>query len=436
MFDSSLAAESRYFEVYIQPLLKNPNERPRNVRYFFQQGWLGWRHSVQKKDINDTQFVISLCEQLYKEDEQEFLQVVSSILDSTEDTGLRTEQAEDALFNALKGSELETIFSTQLNLYKTLFESDFRLYGTIPYFYLCKKYGKAHKVKDSERFVDVSASEKFHTIKNTALPMPNGSFPDLVSGFDNHVRNAGAGHDRWETTDSQTVILKVVDDKSGGEKKRYEFTQKELRDILQQCRINLWVLRNGLFIFLENNPEIDKKIASKRVYKIRDIKEATKAFAVNRSFILSDFNLDNERTRLELSIKYNPPIIGTNEQIFFGRAEAYDIVHLEEKVPYEYQMLDIVKQALLHLDKERLPIVFVNMKDENDEDLGTVEYEVGELQKLLEEEGEVQMPVPKSGTIPKIDCKIDVPIRVPYGKGAEYEKRLKEEQDKGTFDKR
>lgn len=435
MHDSNLAAESRYFEVYIQPLLKDPSKRPRNVRYFFHQGWLGWRHSVQEKDVADTQFVISLCEQLYREDEEEFLQVVSSVIDSAEDTGLRTEQAEDALFNALKGSELETIFSTQLNLYKTLFESDFRLYGTIPYFYLCKKYGKAHKVKDSERFVDVSASEKFHTIKNTALPMSNGNFPDLVSGFDNHVRNAGAGHDRWETTDNKTVILKVVDDKSGGEKKRYEFTQRELRDILQNCRINLWVLRNGLYIFLENNPDVEKKLTSKRVYKIRDIKESTKAFAINRSFSVVDFKLDNERTRLELSLKYEPPIIGTSEQIFFGSAEAYDIIHLEKKVRYEYQMLDIVKNVLLHLDKNNLPVVLIHMQGKNGEELGTVEYEVKELQKLLEEEGEILVPVPKSGSVPDIECIIDSPVRVPYGQGPEYEKRLKEEQDKGTFDK-
>ena len=146
--------------------------------------------------------------------------------------------------------------------------------------------------------MEVSASEKFHTIKNTALPMKNGSFPDLVSGFDNHVRNAGAGHDRWETTDDQTVVLKVIDDKSGNEKKKYEFTQKELRDILQQCRINLWVLKNGLFIFLENSPGVEKKIVRTRVYKIRDIKESAKAFAANRNFIVEDFELDNARTKL------------------------------------------------------------------------------------------------------------------------------------------
>src|SRR3990167_2067886 len=82
MYDSNLAAESRYFEVYIQPLLKYPNKRPKNIRYFFQQGWLGWRHSVQQKDLRATKFVESLCEQLYKENGQEFLQVAGSIIDA------------------------------------------------------------------------------------------------------------------------------------------------------------------------------------------------------------------------------------------------------------------------------------------------------------------------------------------------------------------
>jgi len=431
MNESNLAAESRYFEVYIQPLLKQPNKRPRNVRYFFQQGWLGWRHSIKQKDLQNTKFVESLCEQLYKENEQEFLKVVSSIIDATNDAGLRTEQAEEALYNALSNSVIETIFSTQLSLYKTLFESDFRLYGTIPYFYLCKKSGKSNSVQDSEKFVDVSASEKFQTIKNTAFSLTNGNFPDLVSGFDNHIRNAGAGHDRWETTDNKTVILEVVDDKSGKEKKRYEFTQKQLRDILQECRVNLWILRNGLLIFLENNPEIDAKITNNHIYKIREIKEAVETFATNLNFLLKKFNLNNERMRLELSIKYEPPITGRNEQIFFGTAEAYDVVHQEVPVKYKLQMLDIVKYCLLHLDKNNLPEVIVNMFDKEDKSLGSVVYDPKELTKLLEEEGDIQIPIPKEGTVPDLECKVDLPIRVPYGKGAEYEKLLEEQRKKG-----
>lgn len=431
MHDLNLAAESRYFEVYIQPLLKHPNKRPKNVRYFFQQGWLGWRHSVQQKDLRATKFIEELCEQLYKENETDFLQVVSSIIDTANDAGLRTEQAEEAIYNALKCSEIETIFSCQLNLYKTLFESDFRLYGTIPYFYLCKKYGKFHAVQDTEKFVDVSAGEKFQTIKNTTFSLPNGNFPDLVYGFDNHIRNAGAGHDRWETTDNKTVILKVVDDKSGKEKKRYEFTQKQLRDILKTCRVNLWVLRNGLLIFLENNPDVEAKIISKRIYKIREIKEIAESFAINRSFLIKEFKLDNDRTSLEISVKYEPPIIGRNEQIFFGTAEAYDIVHLEESVRYEYQMLDIVKCCLMHLDRDKIPKVSINMFGDKDEDLGVVEYESAELSKLFIEEGDIQTPVPCKGKIPEIECEIDMPVRVPYGKGEIYEKILKEQQKKG-----
>jgi len=431
MYDSNLAAESRYFEVYIQPLLKYPNKRPKNIRYFFQQGWLGWRHSVQQKDLKTTKFVEGLCDQLYKENEQDFLRVVGSIIDTTNDASLRTEQAEEALYNALKSSEIETTFSCQLNLYKTFFESDFRLYGTIPYFYLCKKYGKSHAVQDSEKFVEVSASEKFQTIKNTAISLLNGSFPPLVSGFDNHIRNAGAGHDRWETTDSETVILKVVDDRTGKEKKRYEFTQKQLRDILQTCRINLWVLRNGLLIFLENNPDVESKIVSRHVYKIREIKEIAESFALNRSFILKEFELDNDRTLLKMSVKYNPPIVGKNEQIFFGTAEAYDVVHLEESTKYEYQMLDIVKCCLMHLDRNKIPRIIIHMFGDKDENLGTVEYNPTELAKLLIEEGDIQIPTPIEGVVPNIECKIDLPVRVPYGKGEIYEEILREQQKKG-----
>ena len=129
---SNLAAESRYFEIYIQPLLKYPNQQPRNIRYFFAEAWMAWRHSVQRKDMKKARFIEGLCDQLYKENEEEFLKVASSIADATNDTDLRNVQAEEILFNALKEKDLETIFPAQLALYKTFFESDFRLYGTIP----------------------------------------------------------------------------------------------------------------------------------------------------------------------------------------------------------------------------------------------------------------------------------------------------------------
>ena len=100
---------------------------------------------------------------------------------------------------------------------------------------------------------------------------------------------------------------------------------------------------------------------------------------------------------------------------------------LEKPVRYEYQMLDILKHILLHLDISNLPLVRICMFGEDNKDLGVIEYEPSELQKLLNEEGEIKIPVPKLGKIPEIECKIDIPVRVPYGQGPEYEKRLKEE---------
>ena len=80
----------------------------------------------------------------------------------------------------------------------------------------------------------------------------------------------------------------------------------------------------------------------------------------------------------------------------------------------------------LHLDKNSLPLVVIHMFGQKDEDLGTIEYERAELVKFLQENGEIQIPNPTKGKVPEMDCKIDVPIRVPYGKGAIFEKLLEE----------
>jgi hypothetical protein len=85
----------------------------------------------------------------------------------------------------------------------------------------------------------------------------------------------------------------------------------------------------------------------------------------------------------------------------------------------------------MHLDRNKPPRITIHMFSDKDEDLGTVEYESSEAAKLLIEEGPIQIPVPLKGKVPEIECKIDMPVRVPYGKGEIYEKILKESQKKG-----
>ncbi len=420
---SSPEVHQRFFESYIAPLLKDSSEVS-NPKYFFNKGWQAWTLGVTQNDSKNVKFIEFLCSELYRDEKQIFLETIAEILKAKYDVGVRSEQGERNLHNSRVRGEAEQIYSDQLRLYKILFENEFKLDSTIPYLYLCKKFGVDTAARTAQEFVNVGASTKFHAIKNATVTLPQGSFADLFVGFDNKIRNAGEGHDQWKVLDNGNVELNVTDPDSGKTKSTITFTQKELSDLVKVCRKTLWVLTLGYLIYLENNKNLLKEVAAKKEYTRREIEEYTKEFAADRAFELKKLNITEDRTKVELSIQYAPQITGTNGSIFFGTAEAYDVVYRRLKVKYEFQMLDIIKYLLMHFDSEQLPQVKVQMFGDKGVDYGLAVYEKKELKKVLKEEGEHLIPKPSAGTIPQVICQIAVPMRVAYGTGTLIQKTI------------
>lgn len=419
--------KEKFFRDYILPLLKN-KKSPKRLQYFFHQGYLAWRLGVNTEDVRQVKFVEWLCEELRKINEAELIEVISSIISQHYEVGVRTAQAERNSYNSsAKGDKLMN-FSDSVRLYKVLFENEFRLHSTIPYLYMCRVYGRKHKATNAADFVNVGASEKFQALSDTRVPLPRGDISKLCVGFDNQIRNAGEGHDRWEVTDKDMLVLPIVDPKTGSEKGKVELSENELKGLIKQCRKSLWILKNGYLLFLENNEDLDLKLKDKPILKIREIEALLEQFADNRWFDLKQFEINEERTLVTLAIRYRPRVVGTKTQVFFGSGEAYDLIERERFVPYEYQMLDIVKTALRCLGSETLPKVIVKMYGEKDASLGTVEYKPVELSKLLKEEGELEIPRPSKGSVPDIKCRLVVFIKVPYGTRDTWEKLIKENE--------
>lgn len=419
-----MAAQSRFFEIYVQPLFKSKPKK--NLPFWFNRAYIAWRVSITEQDLKIAQFVEYLCEELAKTSEAELIKVFTPILEAEHDTGIRTEQAEENLWHSKVSKDIERIFSDQVSLYKVLFENEFRLWATVPYFFVCKNYGIRNEVRDLEKVFNIGASEKFQALKGITVVLPHGTFADLIVGFDNQIRNTGAGHDRWEITDKESLLLPITDSKTGEQTRKIELSQQQLEDYLRQCRKTLWILKTGCLIFLENNPQFEAKLQSQKIYKAREIQAVLEEFAANRLFEITKFNLSEDRTRLDLGIKYTPQIVGRQEQIFFGDGEKYDVVNKTTKTSYHFRMLDIIKCALLYLDKSKLPIVSVEMFDEKGQNLGMVEYEPTELAKLLEEAGEQNIPNPSKGQVPDKECQIIAQIRVPYGTRDLFEKMIQE----------
>jgi len=422
--DPGLAIKEKFYQSYIKPLLKkNPTSGGR-IDFFLHQAYLAWRLKIDKNDIKTLKFVEYLCEDLAKKHEVEFAIVNSSIVENRYDTGIRTEQGERNLYESKSKGNLESIFSDQVRLYKILFENEFRLWVTIPYYYLCKNYGIKSKVKDPNSFMKVGASEKFQAIQNIKITLPQGNFQNLIRGFDNQIRNAGEGHDRWEITDKNTLILPIIHPQTGQETKKIELSQKELNGLIKLCRKTIWILKTGWTVFLENSG-FEAKFERRKVYKIKEIEENLRGFAGNRWFEIKHFKLNNERATLDFSIKYDPEIVGEKSALFFSSGEKYDLINKEYKTKYHYQMLDIMKYCLCFLDENNPPKTKIAMYDEKDKNLGVVEYESLELKKFLDEKKQYHIPKPSHGVIPDKECKFIIQIKVPYGTRKFWEKFIK-----------
>ena len=429
MMGPNLEIKTKFFESYFHPLLKNKNPG-KAAEYFLNAAYSAWRIQIDSNHLKLTKFVEYLSEESEKLGGTLFQDIIAEIMSQGYELSVRMEEGERFLFEAIvrrrSKKDVKALLGAYLRFYKMIFENNFRLYSTIPYYYLCTLGVVKHQATDAVSYVNIGAGEKYQAIKSVTNSPSQGNFSDLIKGFDNQIRNAGEGHDRWEITDEDTALLSVVDPKTGKNKKIIELSEEELKNYVDECRRTVWVLTNGLFVYLQNNPHVEGHITQTREYRIREIEDYAKGFADNRWFEISNFILNKERDNLRLQIKYSPKIIGEKGKVFFGTTAAYDIVNTTFLVPYEYQMLDIIKYILKHLNEDKLPNVEVDMNDEKNEFLGSVEYSPEEIKKLLIEKGEQQIPIPRKGSIPKKECKIVTSERVPYGMGETIQKIIDE----------
>jgi len=423
--DPSLSMKQRFYEVYIQPYLKR-KPSSENLAYLVDQAWNAWRLDIKQEETKRALFVEWMCVELRKQNEANFLTLVSKILSDAHDAGVRAETAERNVFNAKISGNIERIFRDTLEQYKVFFENDFKLWATIPYYYVHKTYGVKSEGKTLESYISIGGGEKFHALKNIHTSLSHGNPQDLIFGFDNEIRNAGAGHESWEITDKGTALLHIIDPKSGELKgtKQIELTRKQLEDLIKQCRKTMWILRMGLTLFLNNNPDFVSKLKRSREFKIKEIEGYLEEFADNRWFAVKDFVVNEARTEIQLGLKYSPKILGEHGQIFFGTAERYDLVKIEEETEYQYQILDILKYTVASCF-QKPPEIKLKVWNDKDILLAELHYESAEVQKLYLDATENNIPKPKSGTLPVEKCLIAYEVRVPYGQRAVFEPILK-----------
>jgi hypothetical protein len=419
----SFAAREEFYKAYIQPHLKYDPQRS-NINLFFQLAENAWRLGVKKNDIKKMLFIEWICEQLASNFEADFIELAAIIMAELHDTLIITENAERNAYNSRLSGATERILGDGIRLYKVFFENEFKLWATTPYFYICKFYQVKNDGTTPDSYVRIGASEKFYALKGIEISLPRGNPKDLVDGFNTDIRNAGEGHDSWEITDKDTILLKITNPKTGKAKgaKKIELKQKELADLTDQCRKTIWSLSTGFNIFLNNNPDFIKKIPAGKLFKLNEIERKVKGFANDYWLDVKNLKIDNGRKNINISLKHDPKTIGENGQIFFGDNTKYDLVKVETEVTYKDQVLGVIQFLLSFFDESNLPKVNVKIFNEKNLCIGNLEYEPNELKKLLLEKK--NEPLPSSGKMPTDKYFFSGEIKVPFGQRELYKKML------------
>lgn len=376
-----------FYNQYLDPLLtRSPNIM--FYRYFLDQSYLAWRLKVSPEDKKNVQFVEWMCNELININKEEFSKICSIVLSSSGDFQDRARNSEKIFYEALLDKENPRLaLDSGIKHYKMFFEHS-RLWLTIPYYYACKIIKVKNKATTAESFINVGASEKIKALKAISIELPKGNLRSLVEAFDNELRNAGGGHDFYEITDENTLVLKITDPKTGklkGSKKR-ELSLGGLEREIEKNRKAVWILRNGFLIFLNNNPDPTLNFEPTDRPKISHVEDKIQS-------ILEDIGLGSMKfgyqklpsglysVLLKLKVLRRP--IGPSS-VMFSSGEKFEIIQVSKELSTYEQIVKVVAFILGFTGKNILAELTIEMIGIKDEKMAYFVYAKHDLDAFFE----------------------------------------------------
>jgi hypothetical protein len=339
--------------------------------------------------------------------------IASAMRDGIHDSSERYNAAEKRT-NVARGQDASVRASAALDKYKTLFETELRLWGSIPFEYVTEILKPQRKALDAADVVNVSAGSKLQAIKDTRVPCPYGDPLSLVRGFDSSIRNAGGGHEDWEVGDDGKLILTIRDPRTGKTRRTIRLELSELKDLIATCQRTIWSLQVGFLIFIANEGLQFRMDSTSKDLKVKEIENLVSAFADNRWLSLQEFTFDRERKTSLMTLRHVPMPIANRGQIL-SMAGAKDIVHVRNDAKLDEQIVGILQFYLSHLVETEYPNVRVKILDSRGIEVCDVEYSADEMRKCLPATGRDHMPHPTTGAVPKMRYYIVHQVLVPVG---------------------
>lgn len=351
--------KAHFYRETLQPLLNGLPTSNQHLSFLHHLAWLGWRLGVEKSDLDNVKLIESMCNDLLASYEPDLLGVVSLLVESQHDAQIRDDEAEK--YRILLGSDSSQSAATAaIKQYKTIIESNYRLWATIPFLYAIRFRRVSVRASTPQEFVDLPASKKYYAIRKPTIAIPW----DGTEGIDLKLRNAGEGHDSWDILDSGIIHFRVIDPSTGKEREAFDLTIEQLQEKIQAVRKTNWILKTGLFIFLENNSHLYSKLTRTRPYKNDEIREFAERIASERAFELESFSLSEDRKNLALKVKYTPTCHFADEA-YFGTSAYMKMKEIEKRNKYYLPVFDIIRACIIFLQDTDMPRTVVEMIDED-----------------------------------------------------------------------
>lgn len=418
-----LAIKRIFYSKYIEPILR---AKPSTglLETFLDLSFLAWRLRIDTEQLRRAVYVRAMCTFVLASDSSWFEEMTKAILAETHDSDVRISSKEAAAFAAQDSGDVSSAWSATIDLYKTLFESQLRLWGTPAYSYLCKVLGVKHDAITPEEFVAVSASVKYAAMTSEKVHCPYGDPRKLVSGFDNRLRNAGGGHDDWEITDDLNLLLKVRHPKSGRLTDSVELTRSQFSSLVSQCRCSIWSMQVGLFAFLSEHTDILSRLERKSPMKIAELRQAVIEFARGRHFSVETLEYARGDSEVILELRYSPPLVGSKGQILMGVAGSYDVILVKHAVRCDSQVMGILQFFYSNLQSDECPGLKLRILAQSGSELASVEYSGDELRAAIHNSAEYRMPMAESGGLPTTEYDMIGELTVISGRKEEAQNLL------------
>lgn len=416
----SMAMQRKLFESILLSTTGEPIKQFQE--YFCHQAYEAWRYKVTQGDLDNVQFVGKICDELYRLHKEEFLELASAVLEEKSNVADILQQSERRYYEA-DDDDNDAKLTSALNHYKAFFESALRLWSSIPYFYAVRVLGVKSEAKDASDFLRVSSGEKYQCLKaRIVYLLQQGKLSDLVNNFSNQLRNAGGGHDSYEFLDDGSVKLHISKPKSG-KTKTMILTYSEIKEHIDGARKAIWILRNGLFTFLNKNPRALAEVSRKTPLKIREINVQLKSDARDRVFKLNSFDYDRKKKVATLNLEKRRQFGGRSSELLFGNGERYEIITVATEVKLEEQLFGML-QLTDYLMNDNYPLEQLAIVFTDEDGLISQATFAKEVVRNASKRDKV-LPKPMEGVLPIGTYDLYSPISVPYGLGKAVEAQMR-----------